>query len=55
MINHREDDAKCVTSNHGKNTEVRRMLAIGVEIRAHMREPVSSDLRDLYDDEGMPL
>ena len=35
--------------------KVKRMLAMGAEIRAHMREPVSSDLRDLYDDEGMPL
>ena len=38
-----------------KAAEVERMLAMGREIRAHMREPVSSDLRDLYDDDGMPL
>lgn len=34
--------------------EVERMLAMGREIRAHMREPVSSDLRDLYDENGLP-
>ena len=31
-----------------------RMLAMGREIRAHLREPVSSDLRDLYDEHGLP-
>lgn len=37
------------------DAEVERMLAFGREIRAHMREPVSSDLNDLYDDEtGLP-
>ncbi|MEI7710654.1 MAG: type II toxin-antitoxin system VapB family antitoxin [Rhodospirillales bacterium] len=34
--------------------EVERMLAMGREIRAHMREPVSSDLSDLYDESGFP-
>jgi hypothetical protein len=34
--------------------EVERMLAMGREIRAHMAEPVSSDLRDLYDENGLP-
>lgn len=34
--------------------EVERMLAMGREIRAHMREPVSSDLRNLYDENGLP-
>jgi antitoxin VapB len=34
--------------------EVERMLAMGREIRAHLREPVSSDLRDLYDENGLP-
>ena len=38
-----------------KAAEVERMLAMGREIRAHMRESVSSDLSDLYDDEGMPI
>jgi hypothetical protein len=32
--------------------EVERMLAMRREIRAHMTEPVTSDLRDLYDDDG---
>jgi antitoxin VapB len=36
------------------DAEVARMLIMGREIRAHMREPVSSDLRDLYDEDGMP-
>ena len=34
--------------------EVQRMLAMGREIRAHMTEPVSSDLSDLYDENGFP-
>ena len=34
--------------------QVERMLAMGREIRAHMREPVSSDLRDLSDENGLP-
>lgn len=34
--------------------EVERMLAMGREIRAHLREPVSSDLSDLYDENGLP-
>ena len=38
-----------------KAAEVERMLAIGREIRAHMREPVSSDTSDLFDEDGMPL
>jgi antitoxin VapB len=37
------------------NAEVERMLAMGREIRAHMKGPVSSDLSDLYDDKGIPL
>jgi antitoxin VapB len=35
--------------------KVQRMLAMGREIRAHMTEPVSSDLSDLYDENGSPL
>ncbi len=31
-----------------------RMLALGREIRAHMREPASSDHGWLYDENGMP-
>jgi hypothetical protein len=35
--------------------EIERMLAMGREIRAHMREPVSSDLNDFYDENGFPI
>jgi len=31
-----------------------RMMAIGRDIRAHMKEPVSSDTRDFYDEDGFP-
>ncbi len=41
--------------NRDREAEARRMLAMGREIRAHMREPVSSDLSDLYDENGLPL
>ncbi len=34
--------------------EVERMIQMGHEIRGHMTEPVSSDLSDLYDDDGFP-
>ena len=40
--------------NRDRATEAQRMLAMGREIRAHMREPASSDLRDLYDENGLP-
>ncbi len=33
---------------------VDRALAIGKEIRAHMREPVSSDTSWMYDEDGLP-
>jgi antitoxin VapB len=36
------------------DAEIERMLAMGREIRSHMKEPVSSDLSDLYDDDGFP-
>ena len=37
------------------DAEVERMLAFGREIRAHMREPVSSNLNDFYDEAtGLP-
>jgi hypothetical protein len=42
------DDSGCVAA------EVEHMLAMGREIRAHMTGPVSSDLRDLYDENGLP-
>ena len=35
-------------------TEVERMLALGREIHRHMTEPVSSDLNDMYDENGFP-
>ncbi len=39
----------------GIEAQVQKMLAMGREIRAHMREPVSSDMSDLYDQNGLPL
>jgi len=39
---------------HDAEAEIERMLAMGREIRSHMREPVSSDLSDLYDENGFP-
>ena len=33
---------------------VERMLDMGKEIRAHMREPVSSDTNWMYDEDGLP-
>ena len=44
-----------VAPGHGVEAEVERMLAVGREIRSHMKEPVSSDLSDLYDGDGFPL
>jgi len=41
-------------SAHDVEAEVERMLAMGREIRSHMTEPVSSDLSDLYDENGFP-
>jgi antitoxin VapB len=35
--------------------KVARMLAAGREIRAHMKEPVSSDHSFLYGEDGLPL
>ena len=32
-----------------------RMMAIGREIRARIKEPVSSDTRDFYDEDGFPV
>jgi antitoxin VapB len=39
---------------HDVEAEIERMLAMGREIRSHMKEPVSSDLSDLYDENGFP-
>ena len=41
-------------SAHDVEAEIERMLAMGREIRSHMTEPVSSDLSDLYDENGFP-
>ena len=41
-------------SGLGIETKVTRMLAMGQEIRRHMSQPVSSDLGDLYDENGLP-
>ena len=35
--------------------KVERMMTAAREIRAHMREPVSSDHSFLYDDNGLPI
>ena len=37
-----------------KAARMEAMLAMGREIRAHMREPVSSDTGWLYDEDGLP-
>ena len=34
--------------------EVDRVMALAREIRAHMREPVSSDTSWMYDENGLP-
>src|SRR5271170_1660411 len=36
------------------DAKVERMLEMGREIRAHMREPVSSDTSWMYDEDGLP-
>jgi antitoxin VapB len=36
------------------DAKVARMLAAGKEIRAHMREPITSDQSCLYDENGFP-
>ncbi len=36
------------------DAKVARMLAAGKEIRAHLREPVTSDHSCLYDENGFP-
>jgi antitoxin VapB len=35
-------------------TRVDRIMAIAKEIRAHMREPVTSDTSWMYDENGLP-
>ena len=41
-------------SQHDIAGTVERMLAMGREIRAHMREPISSDTSWMFDEDGMP-
>jgi len=36
------------------DAKVARMLAAGREIRAHLREPITSDHSSLYDENGFP-
>jgi hypothetical protein len=35
--------------------KVARMLALGEEIRSHLREPITSDHACLYDEDGFPI
>ena len=42
-------------SAHDVVADAERMVEMGREIRAYMTEPVSSDLSDLYDEDGFPL
>ena len=37
-----------------RTAQVDRIMAMAREARAHMREPVSSDHSDLYDEQGLP-
>jgi hypothetical protein len=37
-----------------RKAKVERIMAMAREIRAHMREPVSSDHSWLYDENGLP-
>jgi len=34
--------------------KITQMLALGQEIRAHLREPITSDHSCLYDEDGFP-
>ena len=43
-----------VEQDGGIDAEVHRMLEMARDIRAHIREPVSSDVGDLYDEQGLP-
>jgi antitoxin VapB len=37
------------------NEKVERMLALGRDIRAHLRVPITSDHNCLYDENGFPV
>jgi hypothetical protein len=39
-------------ARHAKSA---RLLALGAELRSHMKEPGSSDHSWLYDEDGLPL
>ena len=54
VINAPRSELKRRESARDVDAEVERMLAMGREIRAHMTDPVSADLRDLYDENGFP-
>ena len=47
-LEHRERERDIVA-------EAERMVAMGREIRALIRGPVSSDMRDMYDEHGLPV
>jgi antitoxin VapB len=40
--------------NRSPDAEAERMLAMGREIRRHMRQPITSDHSSLYDENGFP-
>jgi antitoxin VapB len=40
---------------HGIEARVEEILAAGREIRAHLREPITSDHSCLYDENGFPV
>lgn len=42
-------------SDRDFDAKVERMPAAGKEIRAHLREPITSDHSCLYDPNGLPL
>jgi len=48
--------AELERQEHQRDIQARvdRALEIGKEIRAHMREPVSSDTSWMYDENGLP-
>jgi hypothetical protein len=51
------DTERHVTSSSECDIEAKvvRMLAAGRAIRAHLREPITSDHSCLYDENGLPL
>jgi hypothetical protein len=51
------DTERPITSSSERDIEAKiaRMLAAGRTIRAHLREPITSDHSCLYDENGLPL